>query len=187
MGAVREQEFFRRARNERPERSSFSRNARKRRPREKGAEILMALEKGKRKATRRDRPPGELAETIRGKTAWSATSGCPESPVGRMNHQEERRLRGIGESSGSVPPRRASRRAVSRWMSAESPSLTRADLSLMPLNSFAFSRSSSSIVTVILIASRFSLGFHDFLHHLGVHPPREVVYLGLAIGRSVRS
>src|SRR5262245_828152 len=65
-----------------------------------------------------------------------------------------RRRRGT-RSEGSVPPRRASRRALSRSINARSPSWIRAVRSLMPVRRCASARRSSSTLSVVrMISSR---------------------------------
>jgi hypothetical protein len=60
-------------------------------------------------------------------------------------------LRGMGRSFFSVPPSLASRRLLSRAISASNPRLTRAVFSLIPVTWDAFFKISSSIFSVVLI------------------------------------
>ena len=59
------------------------------------------------------------------------------------------RRRGAFARSGSLPPMRASRRALSRSINALSASRMRADFSLRPVKACAFARSSSSRATLV--------------------------------------
>ncbi|CAI10273.1 hypothetical protein p1B32 (plasmid) [Aromatoleum aromaticum EbN1] len=61
------------------------------------------------------------------------------------------RRRGMSVSCGSEPPSRASRRALSRWMSARKASFTKADFSVMPVSAWALAKSSSSSASVVRI------------------------------------
>ncbi len=60
------------------------------------------------------------------------------------NHAGSDGRRGTDSRSGSVPPRRASRRALSRAINARSASLTSADFSVTPVNCCALASSASS-------------------------------------------
>src|SRR5271165_2048075 len=68
-----------------------------------------------------------------------------------QNHLVADFLRGIGLNLGSVPPSRASLRALSRSIRAFSASRTRAVFSLRPVHACALTRSSSSIASVARI------------------------------------
>src|SRR5437016_5171925 len=61
------------------------------------------------------------------------------------------RRRGGALRLGWVPPIRASRRALSRWIKAFSASLISADFSRTPVNSCALAITSSSSATVVRI------------------------------------
>jgi hypothetical protein len=61
------------------------------------------------------------------------------------------RRRGIGFRSGSLPPRRASRLALSRSISAFKASRTRLAFSVKPVNAWALATSSSSSARVVRI------------------------------------
>src|SRR5260370_24871415 len=74
-------------------------------------------------------------------------------PDGRIDqdHAEADRRRGGASRPGSLPPRRASRRALSRSMRALSASRTRLDFSLRPVKAWALATSSSSSASVVRI------------------------------------
>jgi hypothetical protein len=74
-------------------------------------------------------------------------------PVGRIDEDHPRfvRRRGIAVRPGSLPPRRASRRAASRSINARSASRTKADFSRIPVYASAFASSSSSSARVVRI------------------------------------
>jgi hypothetical protein len=74
-------------------------------------------------------------------------------PDGRIDEDHPRfvRRRGIAVRPGSLPPRRASRRAASRSINARSASRTKADFSRIPVYASAFASSSSSSARVVRI------------------------------------
>ena len=75
----------------------------------------------------------------------------PDRRIGQ-DHERAGRRRGGAFSLGSVPARRANRRALSRSMSALSASRTRLDFSFTPVNAWALATSSSSRAMVVRIA-----------------------------------
>ena len=74
-------------------------------------------------------------------------------PYGRIDkdHDERERRRRGTRNCGSVPANRASRRALSLWMSASSASRNSALRSLTPLNVWACCSKASSRFTVVRI------------------------------------
>src|SRR6478736_6236119 len=74
-------------------------------------------------------------------------------PDGRIDQDQAdlARRRGGAFRSGSLPPRRASLRALSRSMSALSASRTRLDFSFKPVKACALATSSSSSASVVRI------------------------------------
>jgi hypothetical protein len=72
-----------------------------------------------------------------------------------QDHAEPGRRRGIGFKSGSVPPRSANRRALSRSISALSASRTSADFSLIPVYAWALATNSSSSASVVRMGLPF--------------------------------
>jgi hypothetical protein len=68
-----------------------------------------------------------------------------------QDHADLGRLRRGGLRFGSLPPRRASRRALSRSISALSASRTRADFSRRPVKACALANNSSSRARVVRI------------------------------------
>ncbi len=77
----------------------------------------------------------------------------PDRGVHQNGHDAGRRRRGVS-TSGSVPPSRPSRRALSSAISASRPWRTRTAFSWIPVSRLAFSRSESSMVMVVLIQRR---------------------------------
>jgi hypothetical protein len=75
----------------------------------------------------------------------------PYRRVGEDHIAAEERLLGIGSSCGWVPPSLASRKALSRSMSAFSPSRSTAERSRPPVSLVALASRSSSSVTVVRI------------------------------------
>lgn len=73
------------------------------------------------------------------------------------------RRRGIRCIAGSVPPRAAKRRALSRAISASSPARTTAVFSSMPLSRVASFNNASSIFSVVLICI--------YMHYTGIAAP----------------
>src|ERR1700761_5237849 len=73
-----------------------------------------------------------------------------------QDHVASSRRRGAAVASPSELPRAARRLALSTRIKVSSPPRKRADLSVMPVNSVARARSSSSMVTVVLMASSAS-------------------------------
>jgi hypothetical protein len=74
-----------------------------------------------------------------------------------QNHVRPERLRGAGIRSGSLPPRRASRRALSRSINALRASRTRAGFSFKPVRAWALAMSSSSRARVVRTRITFPL------------------------------
>src|SRR5665213_2105822 len=73
----------------------------------------------------------------------------PDRRVSQHPHQKRRR--GGAFAPGSLPPKRASRRAASRSMNAFKASRMTADFSVTPAYSCALANNSSSIAIVVLI------------------------------------
>ena len=78
-----------------------------------------------------------------------STPKCRQEPPGYPGPE---RLRGTGLRSGSLPPSRASLRALSRSINAFNASRTSADFSFTPVKASAFSSNASSRVKVVRIA-----------------------------------
>jgi len=76
------------------------------------------------------------------------------------------RLRDIALNLFSVPPKRASLLPFSIAISDSSPRLTREVFPLMPVSSEAFSSSSSSIYSVVLMGGLSKTACHRYLHQL---------------------
>jgi hypothetical protein len=82
-----------------------------------------------------------------------------------QDHLAPSRRRGAAVAWLSEPPRAAKRLALSTRIRVSSPSRKSADLSVMPVNSAARAKSSSSIVTVVLIeASASKIASSDALN-----------------------
>src|ERR1700761_8995502 len=73
-----------------------------------------------------------------------------------QDHLESSRRRGAADAWLSEPPRAASRLALSTRIKVSSPSRKSADRSVTPVNSVARAKSSSSMVTVVLIGTSAS-------------------------------
>src|SRR5580692_11401525 len=73
-----------------------------------------------------------------------------------QDHLAPSRRRGAAVAWLSEPPRAARRLALSTRIRVSSPSRSSADLSVMPVNSLARAKSSSSMVTVVLIETSAS-------------------------------
>src|ERR1700744_5458851 len=76
---------------------------------------------------------------------------------GDQDHVASSRRRGAAVASPSELPRAARRLALSTRIKVSSPSRKRADFSVMPVNSVARAKSSSSIVTVVLMRTFASI------------------------------
>src|SRR5258708_7396424 len=74
----------------------------------------------------------------------------PDGRIGQ-DHVELDRRRGGAFRPGSLPPRRANRRALSRSMRALSASRTKLDFSFKPVKARALATSSSSRASVVRI------------------------------------
>jgi hypothetical protein len=73
-----------------------------------------------------------------------------------QDHLAPSRRRGAAVAPLSEPPRAARRLALSTRIKVSSPSRKSADLSVIPVNSVARAKSSSSMVTVVLIEASAS-------------------------------
>jgi hypothetical protein len=82
-----------------------------------------------------------------------------------QDHLAPSRRRGAAVAPLSEPPRAARRLALSTRIKVSSPSRKSADLSVIPVNSVARAKSSSSMVTVVLIeASASKIASSDALN-----------------------
>jgi hypothetical protein len=98
---------------------------------------------------------------VRTMPAWSSLASVfvvpaqmidPDGGIGQ-DHARVVRRRGGASRAGSLPPKRANRRALSRSIRALSASRTRRDFSSSPVKAWALATSSSSSASVVRIAA----------------------------------
>ena len=107
----------------------------------------------------------------------------PNATIDQNHFAADRRRTGISRS-GSLPPSRARRRALSRSMRALSASRTSWDFSLRPVNACAFASCSSSSTIVVRTSTPFRLEAHIYHHMMpvsmhGGHESRAPRYITL--------